>query len=193
MLLAGGASSRLGKPKQLLPFRGSTLLDHAIGIAKNAGASNLVVVLGADAENILESIKDGPLPIVLNNEWQEGMASSIRKGVEELLSQDSSLEGVLIMACDQPHLSSEHLVSLVEHAAISNKLIAASKYGESLGIPAFFRKELLTNLCALQGDSGAKKLMLENKEQVAAVEFPAGDIDIDTEADYQMLLHKIEG
>ena len=193
MLLAGGASSRLGKPKQLLPFRGSTLLDHAIGIAKNAGASNLVLVLGADAENIAASIKDGQLPIVMNNDWPEGMASSIRKGVEELLRTDSSLEGVLIMACDQPHLSSEHLVSLVDHAGISNKLIAASRYGETLGIPAFFRKELLSKLCALQGDSGAKNLMLENQEQVAAVKFPAGEIDIDTEADYEILLHKNEG
>jgi molybdenum cofactor cytidylyltransferase len=121
------------------------------------------------------------------------MASSIRKGVEELATADSSLEGVLIMACDQPHLSSGHLVSLVEHAAASNQLIAASRYGETLGIPAFFRKGILPRLCSLQGDSGAKKLMLENEEQVAVVDFAAGDIDIDTEADYEMLLHKIEG
>ena len=152
-----------------------------------------MVVLGADAENIAETIKDGQLPIVLNSEWPEGMASSIRKGVEELLRTDSSLEGVLIMACDQPHLSSDHLVSLVDHAAASNKLIAASRYGETLGIPAFFQKGILPQLCSLQGDSGAKKLILENKDQVATVDFPAGEIDIDTAADYDMLLHKIEG
>ena len=152
-----------------------------------------MVVLGADAENISKSIKDGQLFIVFNEEWQEGMASSIRKGVEALAKADSSLEGVLIMACDQPHLSSDHLVSLVENAAASNKLIVASRYGETLGIPAFFRKGILPQLCSLQGDSGAKKLMLENKGQVAAVDFPAGEIDIDTEADYENLLHKIEG
>ncbi len=192
-MLAGGSSSRLGKPKQLLPFRGSTLLNHAIGVANKTRAGKVVVVIGAYSEEIIETIQDDELLVIQNDQWNEGMGSSIRAGLEALLKADKNIKGVIIMTCDQPHLTSDHLLKLLESSIVNDKPVAASSYGGSLGIPAFFRKENFSQLLSLEGESGAKQIILDNKDLVQAVEFPSGAIDIDTEADYEKLLNKIEG
>jgi len=114
VILAAGASSRLGSPKQLLVYHQQTLLMHSIHAAVQSVAQQVVVVLGAGAENILPAMnKHNKLAIVINAAWQEGMASSICCGLHYLLHKTPGLQSALFMACDQPYISAGLIDKLV--------------------------------------------------------------------------------
>ncbi len=187
VILAGGASSRLGKPKQTLVFNQTTLLQHSIEIAMASAANRVTVVLGANAMLVQPGIIHDKLAYITNAFWQEGMASSIHCGLNWLLDQAEPPENVLFMVCDQPHTSAGLLDELIKVQKEKAHAIVASKYGDSIGIPAIFARSIFADLLALKGDVGAKKLILQQKD-IATVSFPLGDIDIDTAADYERLL-----
>lgn len=188
IMLAAGASSRLGKPKQLLPYKGETLLQQGLQIAIATGILPIVVVLGANAELVQKSIEHKDICIVINKAWSEGMAASIRCGMEELLKIAPQLDGVIIMVCDQPFVSPTLLADLVEKHRLSGKPIIASSYKGSIGTPALFDTTIFALLQSLKGDVGAKKIMQANPDWVEEVDFPLGEIDIDTTGDYELLL-----
>ncbi len=185
ILLAAGGSSRLGHPKQLLPFRGRTLLAHAAEAAAHSGCLPLVVVLGASAEACREELRDVSAQIVVNTHWQEGIASSIRLGVETALERAPEASAVVLLLCDQPALSSRAMDDLIAAHRATRKGIAASSYNDTLGAPALFSREYFPALIALRGDEGAKRVIAEHEDDVAAVPFPDGAADIDTAADWE--------
>ncbi len=176
ILLAAGASTRLGQPKQLVTLNGETLLARAVRIAHEAGCSPILVVLGAEAEHIRAAC---PLPnaiIVLNQQWPEGMASSIRVGIEALRGiapQEAAdtLHGVLLMTCDQPAVTPDHLRALGASGDIT-----ASAYAGRRGVPAYFPASSFAALSQLTGDSGARELLRASR----AIPLPLGELDIDT-------------
>jgi molybdenum cofactor cytidylyltransferase len=174
VVLAAGASTRLGEPKQLVMLGGETLLERAVRAAREAGCSPVVVVLGAEAEQILERTALGDAVTVVNDQWKEGMASSIRLGVQTLRSSTKDAEGVLLMACDQPSVTVEHLVHL-----ISENEVRASRYAGKNGVPAFFPARLLDRLMELKGDTGARDLLA----QAVSSDLRNGELDVDTAAD----------
>jgi molybdenum cofactor cytidylyltransferase len=186
-LLAAGSSSRLGTPKQLLVFNDTSLLGQALMAAKNGGADKVVLVLGAGGAEIAQRIETGEVEIFYNAEWEEGIASSIRNGLKHLLKLEPGIEGALFIACDQPYVTADTLTKLITMAETSGERIGASGYGDTVGIPAFFHKDLFSELLLLKGDTGAKKIMLDNNSRLAVVDFPRGKIDIDTVADYEQL------
>ena len=185
IILAAGASSRLGTPKQLLVYHQNTLLEHSIAAALLSVAQQVVVVLGAGAANVQPGIRDAKLVFIINEAWQEGMASSIRCGLNYLLEQSPTLQAVIFMVCDQPYISCELLDNLVTLQQQTGSAIVASQYAETKGIPALFSKALFPELLQLQGDAGARKLLM--RHPVVTIPFPLGNIDIDTAADYQAL------
>ena len=187
-MLAAGASSRLGKPKQLLCYKGTTLLKHAVQLAVEAALNPIVVVLGSNAGLLGKEIEDSKAIIVINEAWEEGMASSIRTGLQKMLEMEPAINTVIIMVCDQPYVTVKLLQDLIAKHIETGKQIIASNYKNNLGTPALFHKSIFSELMQLRGDTGAKKILKNHPEWVAAIDFPMGEIDIDTENDYKALL-----
>lgn len=190
MLLAAGASARLGTPKQLLPYKTSTLLEHALDIALQAKAHPVIAVLGANKDLIKGSLKSNKAVFVINNAWQEGMASSIRCGLQKILEIKPAIEAVIFLVCDQPYVSKKLLQQLIDAHLTSGRPIVASHYKNNTGTPALFHSSLFSAIMNLKGDAGAKKILQQYPEMVAIIDFPLGEIDIDTSGDYEKLIGK---
>ena len=187
ILLAAGPSTRLGKPKQLLQHNGKSLLKNSMEEALNANADSVMVVLGAHSNLLYGEIDKNKVQLVVNTEWEEGMASSIRIGLKSLLKLIPSVETVIFIVCDQPHLSASLLNELLITHQKTGKPIVASNYGEAIGPPALFHKSFFSELMQLKGDTGAKKIIQQHSSEIATVSFPEGQIDIDSPADYEAL------
>jgi molybdenum cofactor cytidylyltransferase len=186
IILAAGSSSRLGKPKQNLVFQGSTLLQRSINAALAADCQKVLVVLGANAQVIEPTIKNDPIQIIHNPDWETGMSSSISCGLSALLKANPRMKAVILMLCDQPFADTSIINQLIQ-ASASNKPLVACNYNGTIGVPALFDKTHFEELLALQGNEGAKKLLLKYTDEVHTVPFPLGMIDIDTIGDYERL------
>jgi molybdenum cofactor cytidylyltransferase len=186
ILLAGGASKRLGRPKQLLTVGNETLLQRGIRTAHASNASPVIAVLGANADEMKDKMLADTI-VVVNENWSEGMASSIRCGINALLQTDPSVEGAVLMMCDQPYVDSRVLNNLIAAYQICGKPIIASSYNNTFGPPALFQKTLFPELLQLHGDTGARSVIKQHADEVEVISFPKGEIDIDTEADYENL------
>jgi molybdenum cofactor cytidylyltransferase len=186
IILAAGSSSRLGKPKQNLVFQGSTLLQQTIKAALAADCQQIAVVLGANIQVIEPTIKNEPIQIIHNPDWEAGMSSSINCGLAALLKTNPQLQSVILMLCDQPFADAAIINQLIQ-ASANKKHLVASSYNGTVGVPALFDKSHFKELLALQGNEGAKKLLLKYTNEVHTVPFPLGMIDIDTIGDYERL------
>jgi molybdenum cofactor cytidylyltransferase len=187
IVLAAGASTRLGQPKQLLQMNGESLLHRTIRLAEEGGCAPIFVVLGFEAERMQREIADLDVRVVINPKWQSGMGSSLRSGMEVLVKESQLPQKVVLLLSDQPMLSSEILFSLVKKSAETDSLIAASSYTGRLGVPAVFRKELYPDLQEVEGDKGAREVIQVYRDQTASIDFPEGIIDIDTAQDLELL------
>ena len=187
VILAAGSSSRLGKPKQLLLYNDKSLLQHSIDAAINSNGNSVLVVSGANEELISKEINKTGAHIITNKEWEEGMASSVRTGLDTLFKISPTTDGVIFMVCDQPYISSSLLNDLISTQQKTKKPIITSSYGETIGPPALFHKSLFNELMQLKGDAGARKIIQQHSYEVATVLFTNGKIDIDTKEDYEAL------
>jgi molybdenum cofactor cytidylyltransferase len=190
LILAAGSSSRMGRPKQLLEFEGSTLLGHITKIASISNLGPIVVVLGANQELIKNSLDLKQFTSVINENWKEGMASSIVMGIGFIKEKYPEVDGVIIAVGDQPHISEDLLNQLLETQNATRLPIAACSYTGVIGTPALFHQSVFPELMTLKGDIGAKKIMENRIQDVVTINFDQGIIDIDTEKEYQDLLKK---
>jgi len=170
IILAAGASTRLGEPKQLVTLGGERLLDRAVRVAREAGCAPVVVVLGASAETILGECRLNDACIVMNPDWGEGMASSIRCGVRQL---DDDCDAAILMTCDQPAVTANHLRQLME--GCTDTPVASSYAGRS-GVPACFPAGYFGDLLLLAGEEGARRRL----ESAVTIDLAGGELDIDT-------------
>jgi len=177
----------MGRPKQLLPYHDKSLLEHTVDIANDADAGPVIVVLGAHAASLEKVIDQKKVHIVENKEWKEGMASSIRCGLNTLMHIAPLSDAVILMVCDQPFISESLLNDLVAVQKNTGKMIVTSLYQNATGPPALFYKTIFPELLELKGDAGARKIVEQHSNDVATVLFNQGNIDIDTEADYKAL------
>lgn len=187
VILAAGASTRLGQPKQLLPYRGRSLLRHAAETAVASGCQPVVVVLGAHVAQLEAEVQDLPLHVAENPRWILGMGTSLRAGLEVLTSVGPEVGAVVITLCDQPLVSVHTIHSLVQVHRDSRPLIVASEYGGVLGAPALFDSRLFEELLALAGTDGARQVIARHRGDVCGMPFPEGAVDIDTREDYERL------
>ncbi len=187
IVLAAGASTRMGTPKQLLLHGGRTFLRRSAATALASACHPVVVVLGAHAEQVQGELDRLPVLIVENRQWEEGMSSSIRVGLEALVAGGDEVDGAVIMLCDQPFVTVGVINELVETYRQTGKLIVASGYGEACGVPVLFSNELFVEIAALEGTQGAKLIIANHPFDVATVCFPEGAIDVDTPQDYERL------
>ena len=188
VILAAGESSRFGRPKQLVQFRGKSLVRRVVDAAKDANCSVIVVVLGSKREQIERELKETDAIVAENQNWQRGVGSSIRVGVESAVNQAPDIEAIVLLTCDQPSLKTDTIERLIATREKTKKAIVASSYSETLGVPALFDRSCFQELLTLPDDSGAKSIILSNHERVAELLFPEGKIDIDTAADYEKLI-----
>ena len=183
IILAAGASSRMGTAKQNLLYKGQTLLQTAISAVLATQVKAIAVVLGANAITVRPTLQFPGVHIFINDIWQEGVASSIRSGLLETLKLYPDIDNVLVILADQPLVDSAFITALLEKW--EHGKIAASWYNNTIGPPALFDKAFFPELLKLKGDDGAKKFMLKHPEAVISVPFASGAIDIDTPDDYQ--------
>jgi len=188
VVLAAGASRRLGQPKQLLMHGNETLLERAIRLARESGASPVVVVLGAHIHIIRASIPFKNAVSVVNNHWEQGISTSIHAGLRTLEETAPDATGVLLLSCDQPRLTAAHLRALIQSFTTQGAAaIAASSYAGVLGVPAVFPRAVFPDLLALRGDTGARALLAEPSCPLQTVDFAGGEVDIDLPADLDEL------
>jgi CTP:molybdopterin cytidylyltransferase MocA len=190
ILLAAGGSSRMGHPKQLLPFGPTTLLRHACQTALETSFRPVVVVLGAEAEKCAAEISGLSLTCAINPQWEEGMGGSIRIGIETLEHISPAAERALILLHDQPLISATHLLDLAKLCRPPDSLIAASAYDETCGVPAVFDRSLFPELKALPATEGARKVIMRHRDRVTTLPLPEAASDVDTPEDYQLLTSK---
>ena len=188
IILAAGKASRMGKPKQLLTYQGSSLISHAVKIALNSICKSVVVVLGAYAEQIKPEINKLPVQIIENPDWETGMSSSIRAGISAINQNNHNLDAVIIALADQPLISEAVFNQLIEKYQDTNNKIIAAAYDDIVGVPALFNQTLFSELMDIEGDRGAKSLMGKYQDEVLTIPIPEAAIDIDTQDDYEKLL-----
>lgn len=187
ILLAAGASTRLGRPKQLLPYQGTTLLAHAAGVALAARVGPVLVVLGSEAATMREALAGLDVATVLNHDWAKGMGASIGAGVAGTERKWPGLRALVLMTCDQPLVPPKALRDLAEAVITSSKRIAACGYGGSAGVPAAFARRYFPELLKLEGDRGARALILRNMDDAQVLPCPEAATDVDSEADVALL------
>lgn len=185
MILAAGGSSRFGEPKQLIELGGLPLVRKAAMSSLEAGALPVVVVLGAENDQILpalEGLED--VRIALNSRWKSGLASSLAAGLSAL-AEDADVDGALIVLADQPFVDAHSLKNLLD--AFGPSRLVASSYSNTLGVPAVVGREFFAELMQLTGDRGAGPWLRARSSEVTQIPLPVSPLDIDTKDDVALL------
>lgn len=184
LLLAAGGSSRLGRPKQLYVWRAQTLVERAADVLLSVCGGGVTVVTGAESAAVEQVLGQRPLNLVENRNWQTGLAGSLASGVASLTETD--VDGVLVMLCDQPLITSADLVRLADVWKNHPASPAAARYSGVVGVPAIIPLSLLLSSEMGEADGGARGL-LRQRDDVRAVDMPNAALDIDTPEDLQNL------
>jgi molybdenum cofactor cytidylyltransferase len=184
IVLAGGGSSRLGSPKQLVLLKGRTLLVHAADCCLSGGCEPVIVVLGASRETIEPTLSGLPVRVVVNEDWREGIASSIRAGISAL---PDGVEALVLATCDQPELEPDVVRRLIKGFDGTPGRMVACAYGGTVGVPALFGRDRFEGLLQLRGDSGARQLLRGNLESVVRVPWSGGAFDLDLPSDREKI------
>jgi molybdenum cofactor cytidylyltransferase len=180
IVLAAGASTRFGSPKQLVRLKGRPLLHLAVSRAVEVAGQAVTVVLGANAADLAPLLRHTPATIVINRDWAEGMGSSVRTGIARL---PAAADAALLMLADQPAVTAEDLRRLVATWRRQPQCMVAAHYAGTSGVPAIFPREDFAALGALRGDAGARALLKRGGERLVRVPLQSAAIDIDTPED----------
>lgn len=198
VVLAAGASERMGEPKQLLRYGGETLLRRAVRAALDSRCRPAVVVLGARSELLIDEaagarVEEGDgARVVVNQGWAEGMASSIRCGLNAIEEETQGrMDASVFMLCDQPFVTGEVVNRLLEAYETKRPPLVASEYPSgverTLGVPALFSRTLFQELLELRGDEGARRVIRRHASEAVTVAVPEAVFDVDTREDYMLL------
>jgi molybdenum cofactor cytidylyltransferase len=187
IILAAGASSRMGRTKQLLPFRGQTLLECVVDTALASSLHRIVVVLGHESEVLEPLLASRDVAVIHNSHYDKGQSSSIKTGLHALTEE---ADAALFLLGDQPLVTPEIINLILAAYETSPSPIVLPVFKGKRGNPALFSRETFPRLAALKEDCGARPLFVEYAEHILKVPVsdPAIHFDIDTEKDYRQLL-----
>jgi len=189
LLLAAGASSRMGTIKQLLPWKGTVLINHMLEVASSSIASEVVVVLGANAREIKQVLYPQEGVSIIDNEyWAKGLGESLSRGMDYLLEKQAGLAAVLVMLCDQPLIEAGYLNRMIGSFHEGKGQIIATSYGDHKGVPALFSARYFTELQSLGNDFGARELLKKHDEEIYPLSAGNVLLDLDTPQDYERLI-----
>ncbi len=180
IVLAAGASTRFGSAKQLVRIAGRPMLHAAVTRAVEVAGNAVIVVLGARAQELAPLLSHSPASIVINRDWREGLASSIRAGVARL---PAACSGAMLLLADQAAVTAEDLRRLAGVWRRQTAYVAAAVYGTTVGVPAIFPRSAFAELSQLRGDQGARALIKRNADRVVRVPMESAGVDIDTPED----------
>jgi molybdenum cofactor cytidylyltransferase len=191
ILLAAGESRRMGRPKQLLTWRGKTLLQHSLESLINSDADEIILVLGHETDLIRESLPPLPIKIVINPDYKQGMASSLRQG---LLAMDPRSEAFLVLLADQPGIGPEIINRVIRdfQRADPRRGIVRPVYRGLRGHPVLIGVRYLQEALQLQGDMGARQILMNHPEDIIEIEVTQDVVlkDIDTPEEYQKYMKR---
>ena len=187
VILAAGAATRMGKLKQLLPYRGRTLIQNAVDQAIEAGFDPVLAVVGAESAAVRSVLASHNIVIVENSHWQTGMGSSVSAGVRWLRNEKTEAAAIAILLGDQPLVKAEHLKEMRTRLHRVPADAIAAEYGGTLGVPALFKRTVFTALSELPPSAGARHLLRQPGLNVEPFPLPEAAFDIDTPADYDSL------
>jgi len=184
LVLGAGGSRRLGRPKQLLPFREGTLLGHVVGVARSCPFEQLIVALGGSASDIRAAVDLTGADVIVNDAYGEGCSSSIAAALDIV---DSRCAVLVLMLGDQPGVTAQTVRALLGGRA--DAPLAVSRYDDGRGHPIAFSRRVFGHLAYLHGDKGVWRLLDERAGDVAEVAVPGRiPLDVDTSEDYRVLL-----
>jgi molybdenum cofactor cytidylyltransferase len=184
LVLAAGGSTRLGRPKQLLPYGDGVLLEAVLAVAENSGFNQVVIALGGAAADVRQAVDLTGFDIADNPDFGAGCSSSIAAAIPAL---HSDTEALVLMLGDQPGIRVDSVRALIERRGAAP--IAVCRYDDGVGHPFLFDRSLLPTLAELHGDKAVWKLLEQRAEDVVEIRIPGPiPIDVDTEDDYARLL-----
>ena len=188
VILAAGGSSRYGQCKQLVEIDGSSLLRLAVNrLSALFPFDRINVVVGANSDAVVQALSGLPVNMVHNKHWQQGLASSLKAGLN---SVQPDCPAIMITLCDQAVVTEEHLRRLLDQWLACPSDIAASVYAGTIGTPAIIPAQFYPQLLALEGDAGAKSILKSNPERVRTIAIPEAEFDLDVPADLEKLKKK---
>ena len=185
VILAAGESRRMGSPKQLLEVEGQSLIRRTAQAALGTTAQPVVLVVGANKIKIAPELEGLPLTIIDNPMWKTGMASSVKMGLAGMWMMTKESDAVLVLVCDQPHISTELLQNIIDTYQKKQPRIVACRYAHQVGVPALFDRSLFDELLGLEGEKGAKPVLMNHLDEAHLIRFENGIIDLDTPEDYE--------
>jgi len=191
VVLAAGHSARFGEPKQLLKVGKKNLLETVVHGFLSSSVDEVVVVLGFRAKEILANSELGAARVVVNHDYELGLGTSLKRGIEEANPEASA---AIVALGDQPVLSVNTINAIIRKYSETRGQIVAPFYGRRRGNPVLFDKSLFPELRNVVGDEGAKRVIgrMEEKIVKVSVDDPGVVFDIDTESDYRRLLTMLE-
>ncbi|SFD17037.1 nucleotidyltransferase family protein [Algibacter pectinivorans] len=190
VILAAGKATRMGSVKQLLPYKGTTLLQHVIKQVEVSDVNYISCVLGANFQVLKHTLTNHSVTVIDNQKWELGLSSSISVAVTHLKTLQPLPEGVLFLLADQPHVDSDYINKIINCFKNNNGKIVASNYANGHGVPALFPAVYYDALLNLKGDKGAKLFLVNHKERVISIKTSSEDVlfDVDTPKDYNKLV-----
>ncbi|MFD2571880.1 NTP transferase domain-containing protein [Spirosoma soli] len=187
IILAAGDSSRMGgEPKQLLTYKGQSLIRRIAESALALQKGPVVIVLGANRERIVPELAGLPVTLVDNPSWPTGQASSLKTGLAALYITHKDIEAVMVLHTDQPLVSLGLLLHMFEVRREEGKGIVACRYETQISVPALFNRDYIAELLQLEGDKGVKWVIGRHRNDCSQVPFEAGAIDLDSKRDVEL-------
>lgn len=184
IILAAGKASRMGFAKQLLPWKGKTVIENRVELTTSLPHTSTIVVTGAYHKKIEEKLRNYPIQCIYNSNWQEGMGSSISVGAQAAMKENP--DGIMVVLADQVAIQRHHLLDLIHAYHQKNgEYCICSFYNNIIGVPAIFPKEWYESLKNLKGDQGARKLFYKRPEEVLSLTLHEAATDIDTPKDWE--------
>jgi molybdenum cofactor cytidylyltransferase len=183
VILAAGTSSRMGKPKQLLPWKNTTLIRNVVDIALQSDIGPVAVVLGSSADLIFPELATCPVHVIHNELYPLGQGTSLHAGTRFAIR--SEWDGVIFMVCDQPEIEASDLQKIYETALSDHTVLVAARYADTVGVPAYFDSTLFKRLLQVPVNQGAKSIFKELEMDLKEVSVPNAILDLDTMAEYE--------
>ena len=178
VVLSAGESSRMGRPKALLPIDGQTFIEKIVGALKKSSVAKVMVVLGHNADEMIQRIEHLPVEILVNPDYKLGQLSSLQVAVRRL-EREPDCDGMLVHLVDHPYVNTELVQTMIKRYEDTGKLIVVPCYNGKRGHPVIFSRKLFSELLAAPVDQGAKAVVNAHRDDTLEIDTEAEGVTVD--------------